>query len=494
MSGQLTTEFHWRHPGAIPDQCAGSDAPAVVDAERALTGEGFAAEVARVAGGLAGLGVGRGDVVATMLPNRSELVVVLFAAWRLGAALTPVNPALTAGEAGYQIRDAGAGVVVVDQAAADKLEGQEGVRTLGLDELSELSGEAPVADLSLDDTALLIYTSGTTGKPKGVILDHANVKAMVEMVVDHFRLTADDRALVVLPLFHANAITVSVLSVLAVGGSTVILEKFSKNRFWDQVERYRPTYFSLVPAMYMMFNALPEEVQPDTSFLRFCVCGAAPVPAQALADFNQRYGTPIVEGYGLSETTVGCNITPLDGPYKPGSVGPALAGCEVEIAGEDGEHLAAGQTGEVVIRGPQVMRGYLDKPEETAKTLRDGWLFSGDVGYLDEDGYLFLVDRKKDMIIRGGENIYPTEIEHALVQHEAIAEAAVVGAPDEVLGEQPVAFVALEEGSQADEETILSFAGEHLARYKVPTAVHTLDALPRNAVGKLDKPALREMV
>jgi acyl-CoA synthetase (AMP-forming)/AMP-acid ligase II len=483
----------WAHPSQIPFVRAGSDAPAVADAERELTGAEFATEVARVAGGLTGLGVGRGDVVATMLPNRSELVVVLFAAWRLGAAVTPVNPALTANEAAYQVSDAAAKVAVVDRGTAARLDGVD-ARLLSLDELAQLEGEDPAAEPSFDDTALLIYTSGTTGRPKGVVIDHANVKAMVEMMVRHFRLTEDDRSLVVMPLFHANGLVASVLSSLTAGGSTVILEKFSKSAFWDQVERYRPTYFSLVPAMYMMFNSMPEDVQPETSFLRFCVCGAAPVPAQTLTDFQERYGTPIVEGYGLSETTVASNIVPLDGPFKPGSVGPALEGCEVRIVDEEGKLVPQGEPGEVTIKGPQVMRGYLGKPEDTEKTLRDGWLHSGDVGYLDEDGYLFLVDRKKDMIIRGGENIYPTEIEHQLVEHEAIAEAAVVGRKHDMLGEEPVAFVSLADGKDADEEAILEFANERLAPYKVPKEVRLVDELPRNAVGKLDKPTMRQML
>ena len=319
MASVTETTFRWSHPSEIPFRREADDAPAVADANRSLASAEFAAEVERVAGGLAGLGIGRGDVVATMLPNRVELVVVMFAAWRLGAVLTPVNPALTADEAGYQLADASAKLVVVSEETAKCVAGAD-AQVLGVDELSGLEGDAPAHEPSEEDTALLIYTSGTTGRPKGVILDHANVTAMLGMVVSHLRVDASDRALVALPLFHVNGLVVSIMTPLAVGGSTVILEKFSKNGFWEAVAEHRPTYFSLVPAMYLMFNAMEET--PDASMLRFCVCGAAPVPAEALKTFHEKFGTPIIEGYGLSETTVATNIDPLDGPRKPGSVGP----------------------------------------------------------------------------------------------------------------------------------------------------------------------------
>lgn len=491
MSTPSETAFRWSHPSEIPFSRETPDGPAVTDIHRELTTAQFADEVDRVAGGLAGMAVEAGDVVATMLPNRSELVVVLFAAWRLGAAVTPINPALTADEAGYQLSDAGAKLVVVDEKTAACVTASD-VQQLSLDELAGMSGEAPGHEPSDEDTALLVYTSGTTGRPKGVILDHANVRAMIGMLVEHLGFDQRDRALVALPLFHVNGLVVSVLTPLAVGGSTVILEKFSKASFWDEVARWQPTFFSLVPAMYLMFNALSEEVKPDTSSLRFCVCGAAPVPAEALATFHERFGTPIIEAYGLSETTVGATINPLDGAQKPGSVGPPFPGCEIRIVGEEHEPMPTGERGEVIIRGPNVMRGYLNKPDETKETLRDGWLHTGDVGYLDEDGYLFLVDRTKDMIIRGGENVYPTEIENALANHPAVLEAAVIGRPDEVMGEEPIAFVAFEEGKEADPAELLAFAAERLARYKVPREIRVLDELPRNPVGKLDKPQLRK--
>ena len=300
-----------------------------------------------------------------------------------------------------------------------------------------------------DALALLIYTSGTTGKPKGVMLDHANLTAMVAMITTALDVTAADRCLLILPLFHVNGIVVSVLSPLAAGGCTTITGRFSPSTFFDTVEAVRPTYFSAVPAIYAMLSALPDDVDPDISSVRFAICGAAPMPAELIARFEQRYGTTIVEGYGLSECTCVATLNPVDGPRKAGTVGLPLPGQRSPCSTPTGEPTTGGQ-GEVIVRGPNVMRGYLNKPEDTARTLADGWLHTGDVGYFDADGYLVLVDRVKDMIIRGGENIYPKEIENVLYTHPAVLEAAVVGRPHDVLGEEPVAFVALRDPGIGD--------------------------------------------
>jgi long-chain acyl-CoA synthetase len=483
--------FAWSHSSQIPLTRGDASRPALADSRRSLTRGELADEVRRLAGALAEHGIKAGDVVATMLPNRSELATVMLAAWRIGAAMTPINPTLTADEAGYQLADSGSRLVVVDDASGSTL-AESGVAQLHVDDLASLTGDDVAHPGADDELALLIYTSGTTGRPKGVMLTHANVRAMLWMLVEHFRVTDADRALVGLPLFHVNGLMVSVLMPLAVGGSTVLLERFSKSTFWSEVERARPTYFSLVPAMYLMFNAMAPDVKPDTSSMRFCICGAAPVPPEALKTFRERYGIPIIEAYGLSETSVGVSINPLDGPQKAGSVGPALNGVEIKTVDDDGDPTPAGEPGEVVVRGPNVMQGYLGKPDETAKALKDGWLRTGDVGYLDEDGYLFLVDRKKDMIIRGGENVYPTEIENVIARHPAVAEIAVVGRPDAVLGEVPFAFAVLKPGESATSDELLAYGSERLARYKGPVEVSVVEALPRNPVGKVAKPQLRE--
>ena len=461
--------------------------PCLADDTRSLNNAAFAAAVRAAAGHLAAAGVGPGNMVAVALPNRVELVVTLFAAWHLGACVTPVNPALTPVEAGYQLDDSGAKVVAADPAATP-------AATLDVATLLTADPDAPTVPVEpaarADDLALVIYTSGTTGRPKGVMLDHANVEAMCRGIVAGLGLDGTDHSLLVLPLFHVNGITVSVLSPLLAGGRATIAGRFRPETFFADVERVRPTYFSAVPAIYVLLTNLPADVAPDTSSLRRVVCGAAPMPAAAIHAFEQRFGVPLVEGYGLSEGTCASTLNPPDGVRKPGTVGPPLPGQQVMLRHEDGAIDREG-TGEVVISGPNVMRGYLGRPQDTAATVVDGWLRTGDVGRFDEDGYLVLVDRIKDMIIRGGENIYPKEIENALYAHPDVVEAAVVGAPDAVLGEVPVAFVALRPGSAATVEGLLAHCATRLARMKLPTRVDLVEALPKNPVGKIDKPTLR---
>ena len=478
----------------IPDERALRDpaGPCIADERQDLDNADFAERVTAVAAVFAAAGLGRGGVLAIMLPNRVELVTSMFAAWRLGAAVTPVNPALTAQEARYQIGDAGASLVVADDAGAAML-GDGPYRIIGLDAVrTPISPPAPPALVTDPGAlALLIYTSGTTGRPKGVRLDHANISATAELIVDWFEMTAGTRSLLVLPLFHVNGIMVSVVSPLLAGGSTFIAERFHAASFWATVEQVRPTFFSAVPTIYALLVSRPG-AQPDTGSLRFVICGAAPMPSRLIGEFEERFGVPVVEGYGLSECTVACTLNPLRGVRKAGSVGLPLPRIDVAVVDQIGQSLPAGQVGEVVVRGPNVMRGYLGRPDETADVLRGGWLHTGDVGRFDDDGYLTLVDRVKDLIIRGGENIYPKEIEDILHAHGAVLEAAVVAQPDPVFGEQPVAFVALRQGHTVEPEELIEHCRLSLARYKVPRAVHIEETLPKNAVGKIAKPVLRE--
>ena len=454
-----------------------------------LTYAQFDARIAAFAEQLSELGFGKGDVLAIMLPNRVELLVALFAAWRLGGAATPVNPVFTANEADYQIEDSGASVVVNEgphaPSAGRPCVAVDAMRTAATGEPSAPAAPAP------EDLALLIYTSGSTGRPKGVMLDHANAEAMSSTMATHLTLTAQDHCLLVLPLFHVNAIMVSALATFRSGGQLSIVGSFSASRFFDQVERLRPTYFSAVPTIYALLASLPEDVRPDTSSLRFVVCGAAPVSEELLNRSVERFGFTMVEGYGLTEGTCASACNPVDGVRKLGTVGPALPGQRIAILAEDGSFAATGETGEVLISGPTVMRGYLNKPEATRDTLVDGWLRTGDVGRLDEDGYLTIVDRVKDMIIRGGENIYPKEIESVLCSLPDVLEAAVVGRPDPILGEAPIAYVSLYPGSELTEEQLLDHCRRHLTRVKVPEGIRVVGALPKNPVGKIDKPTLR---
>jgi len=483
---------HIAHFAALPDAraAAAPDGACIDDDRLELTNAEFAARVRAAAHDFASRGVRAGDVVAVMLPNRVELVVVMFAAWRLGAALTPINPALTPAEVRYQLTDSASRLLVVDGAPVDA----PGLDILDIADLA-MSPFADDTEPRVDPTrlALLIYTSGTTGQPKGVMLDHANLTAMVDMIVAAVRLRADDHCLLILPLFHVNGIVVSVLSPLAAGASTTITGRFSPATFFDTVEAVRPTYFSAVPTIYAMLANVPDDTRPDTSSVRFAVCGAAPMPVELIRAFEDRYGIPIVEGYGLSEGTCASTINPVDGRRKPGTVGLPLPGQNVAIMDETGRIGSQGR-GEVLVRGSNVMRGYLNRPAESATTVVDGWLHTGDVGYFDEDGYLVLVDRVKDMIIRGGENIYPKEIESVLYRHPEVLEAAVVGRPHDVLGEEPVAFVALRPPATATPAQLIEHCSSLLARFKLPRDIFILDSLPKNAVGKIVKPPLRDLL
>ncbi len=460
--------------------------PAVADSTTSLTNAELLTRVEAVAAQLADLGITSGDVLALRLTNRIEFVVLLFAAWRLGATITPVNPALTDVEVARQLDDSAAKLLVVE-------EDSSGVGDVPILSVADLARETTIEVPPVEDTralALLIYTSGTTGTPKGVMLDHANLDAMTAMGRDALKVGEDDRCLLILPLFHVNGIVVSILTPLLVGASVVIAERFKPSTFFEVIERERPTFFSAVPTIYNMLAALPDDVRPDTSSVRFAVCGAAPASAELLARFEDRFGFPLVEGYGLSEATCGSTINPIEGPRKPGTVGLPFPGQELRILGADGHPVDAGENGEVEVRGANVMRGYLGRPDDTAAAINDGWLRTGDVGHLDNDGYLTLVGRSKEMIIRGGENIYPKEIEDVLSGHPAVLEAAVIGVPDEKWGEIVVAFVQARPGATVDVDTLKLRCREHLSGYKRPNAIHVLESLPKNAVGKLDKRSL----
>jgi len=476
---------------SLPDRRAALEpqGPALADARRALTNSELLSAVKAVARRLDSVGIGAGDVVGVQLSNRVEFVLLLFAAWRVGAAVTPINPSLTPGEVARQLDDSGAKLLVVENeetvAASD-------VPRLPVDDLYAEHG--PDIDPRPDSAALalLIYTSGTTGVPKGVMLDHANLDAMTAMGTHALELGPDDRCLLILPLFHVNGIVVSVLSPLLAGASVVIAERFNPNTFFQTIEAERPTFFSAVPTIYSMLAALPQDIQPDTSSVRFAVCGAAPAPAELLTRFESRFGVPLVEGYGLSEGTCGSTINPVSGERKAGTVGLPFPGQQLRIVDGAGKDVAQGEPGEVLVRGPNVMRGYLGRPDDTAAVLRDGWLHTGDIGCLDEAGYLSLVGRSKDMIIRGGENIYPKEIEDVLAADPAVLEAAVIGAPDEKWGEIVVAFVQAKPGATINLDALKARCAANLSGYKRPTTIHIREALPKNAVGKLDKKALRE--
>lgn len=475
---------------SLPDRRADLDphGAAVSDGIQSLTNAMFLQRVRAAAHHLDDLGVNTGDVVALKLRNRVEFVVLMFASWRLGATVTPVNPSLTDVEVIRQLDASGARLIVVEDGAT----AEHGVTTLAVADLYEdVLGRDKPPEVDSSTLALLIFTSGTTGVPKGVMLDHANIDAMAEMSRQAMQLQADDRCLLILPLFHVNGIMVSVLMPLLAGASVVIAEKFDPHSFFDTVERHRPTFFSAVPTIYTMLAALPDDVRPDTSSVRFGICGAAPASAELLSRFEARYGFPLIEGYGLSEGTCASTINPVTGPRRAGTVGIAFPRQRIRIIDEAGTEVATGVDGEVIIAGPNIMRGYLGRPDETARVIIDGWLHTGDIGHLDADGYLTLVGRSKDMIIRGGENIYPKEIEDVLTSDPAVLDAAVIGIPDDKWGETVAAYVQPRPGHSINIQELHRICASKLAGYKRPTSITVMDAIPKNPVGKTDKALLR---
>ncbi len=342
---------------SLPDRRAtlDPDGAAVSDGIQSLTNAMLLQRVRAAARHLDELGVGTGDVVALKLRNRVEFVVLMFASWRLGATVTPVNPSLTDVEVIRQLDASGARLLV----AEDDATAERGVTTLAVADLYEdVAGWDQPPEVDSSTLALLIFTSGTTGVPKGVMLDHANIDAMAEMGRQAMQLGPADRCLLILPLFHVNGILVSVLMPLLAGASVVIAEKFDPHTFFDTVERHRPTFFSAVPTIYTMLAALPDDVRPDTSSLRFGICGAAPASAELLARFEARYGFPLIEGYGLSEGTCASTMNPVAGQRRAGTVGIAFPGQQIRIIDEAGTDVATGVDGEVIIAGPNIMRGY----------------------------------------------------------------------------------------------------------------------------------------
>jgi long-chain acyl-CoA synthetase len=347
----------------------------------------------------------------------------------------------------------------------------------------------PLTPINLDDDAIIIYTSGTTGKPKGCLLTHGNLIANARQISQWLRFTKDDRLLTIMPLFHMNAVSVTTMSALYAGGSTVVSPKFSASRFWQIISDYQITSFGSVATMLSMLLTTYPDGAPQglkTDQLRFAMCGSAPVPAEVMKRFEETFNCLVIEGYGLSESTCRSTFNPPDERRRPGSCGKPI-GNEMQIVDEQDQAVANGELGEIVLRGENILKGYYRNPGATATAFRNGWFHTGDVGYRDDEGYFYIVDRKSDMIIRGGENIYPREIDEVLYQHPAVAAAATIGVPDQLYGEEVAAFIVLREGREATEEEISAFCRAQLADYKCPKTVRFVKEIPKGPTGKLLK-------
>ena len=470
--------------------------------KRAFTYKEFEAAVKQTARLLAGAGVAKGDVVSLLLPNSVEYVIAYFACWQIGALAGPINSLLKAQEIEYVISNSEAKVLLVNSEFLPIIETIRSTLPTVITFDNEAEAESvnadppgPDTEISLEDEAIIIYTSGTTGKPKGCLLTHGNVIANARQISSWLGFTENDRLLTMMPLFHMNAVSVTTMSALYAGGSTVVSQKFSASRFWQIISDYQITSFGSVATMLsMLLSTYPDGV-PDglhTSQLRFAMCGSAPVPAEVLRHFEETFNCLVIEGYGLSESTCRSTFNPPDQRRRPGSCGVPI-GNEMRVVDEEDREVPDGELGEIVLRGENVLKGYYKNDLANTTAFRNGWFHTGDIGYRDVDGFYYIVDRKSDMIIRGGENIYPREIDEVLYQHPDIAAAAVVGVPDKLYGEEVAAVVVLKSGAKSSEQEVIDYCKARLADYKCPKTVRFVEDIPKGPTGKLLKRELAKM-
>jgi long-chain acyl-CoA synthetase len=443
-------------------------------------------------------GVKPGDRVGLWLKNRPEFILSVFGVLGAGAVVVPVNNFLKPDEVKYLLADAGIDVVIMDeelaihapalQAAKPQLKifKVEDFRT----ECGMGEAECGMSSCSEKDLAVIIYTSGTTGRPKGAMLSHGNLLHNVESLRIVLEAAQVDRMAVLLPLFHSYVLTVGLFLPLLVGGSLVLVKSLNQPR--QILQELCARQATILPSIPPFFRALAASPGPMKLPFRICVSGSAPLPVQVLKDFEAKFGIPLIEGYGLSEASPVVTLNPIFGARKPGSIGRPIANVKVSVQDDAGKLLGVGEIGELCVQGGNVMLGYWNQPEETAGAFRNGWLLTGDIGHCDADGFYYITDRKKDMLLVNGINVYPREIEEILGQYPGVKEAAVVGVPDARKGEQPVAFVVAVEGQALEEKDLLQHIRGRLAGYKVPKKVVFLPVLPRNTTGKILKTALRQ--
>ncbi|MFZ5632859.1 MAG: class I adenylate-forming enzyme family protein [Bacillota bacterium] len=466
--------------------------------------------VNRLASGLASLGVRKGDRVAIYVPyNWPETLVAYFAAARAGAVTVFIDSLYTAPEAAYIIGDSSSGVIVTTKDRWEALAGQPGVedtvrravlvdhpggegKTAGYRDLAESSaGDFTPVDCLPDDVAVLGYTSGTTGRPKGAMITHGNLCFQVSYGTAPIQLNCRDRFLAVVPLTHSYMFAAALGRLVKCGAALVLMGRFMPDKCLEVVQNEKITALSGTPVVFAHLLKAYGRAGYDVSSLRLCTTGGSPVPGQVWRDFQDTFKVDLIEVYGLTETSVAVTIDGADGERVQESAGRAAFATRIKIVGDDGRELPAGEVGEVAVSGPQVMKGYWNRPAETAEVLRDGWFLTGDLGRVDDRGYLFIVDRKKDMILTSGYNVYPREVEEVLYGHGAVLEAAVAGVPDPVRGELVKAFIIPRPGSEADPEEIAAFCRERLAPYKVPRQIEIVEQLPRTAAGKVQRYRLR---
>lgn len=515
----LLTDFIDRGAREYPDSIA------LIFRDETTTYGELAIAVDRLASGLLTLGLKPGDRIALLLPNCPPFVMSYYAAARIGVIAVTANPLLKPPELEYMWRDADVGLVltvpqllpaiaavqqnlpnlrhVVCTISLDSLENQEiSDKLTGLTGLPELMarGANALAENPLPppdpkwekECAVIIYTSGTTGHPKGAMLSHHNLTMNVEQVRDRLNIRATDRFMTIIPLFHSFAGTVCMNACLGSGSALILMENFNPARTFEAIEKHGATIFCAVPTLLSALLQAAETNKHDLSSLRIFVSGGAPLPAATLEKVEAKFGVPVLEGDGPTECSPVTCVNPEFGPRKVGSVGPALIDVEIAIFDDADNAQPPESIGEIVVRGDTVMLGYLNQPEATAEVMGNGWYHTGDIGKMDEDGYIFILDRKKDMIITSGFNVYPREIEEILYTHPAVMEAAVIGLPDALRGEETVAVIVRKADAVVTERELLSFCRDKLANYKIPRRVLFRETLPRGGTGKIVKRLLKK--
>lgn len=482
--------------------------------ERVYTNRGLHDASCRLARALRALDIGTDDRVIVMMSNCPEVLISYPAVWRIGGVAIPVLNVLDANELAYIVKDSGAKAIICSSDLAGKVtsaltqaerpdvhrilvkDGAESPSQEGWLDFQQLVDENEPLEEAVarggDDLAVILYTSGTTGRPKGVMQTHRNLAANAEQSWATAKTHDPSEVnLVALPLAHAFGLSVLISSYLF-GTRAVLMRRFLPRDALALIQRYRANIMYGVPTMFMYMLAVPERF--DTSSMRMWVVGAAAMLPEQIQRFESRFGGTVYVGYGLTEASPSVAVDREFEPRKPGSTGKPLEGVRVKIVDAAGREQPRGQIGEICAAGENICKGYLDMPEATAETFRDGWLHTGDLGYVDEDGYLFVVDRKKDLIIRGGLNVYPKDVEEVLYTHPAVRECAVVGIPDPELGERVCACVVLHQPGAASAEQLIEHCQARLAKYKTPSRIEFLEALPRTAIGKVLKKELRKQL
>jgi len=485
--------------------------------------EEFEQIVGQFAQGLQDLGIQKGDHVALLLGNIPQYLISLYAVMRIGATAIPVNPTYTQEEISYIVKNGDVKAIIaldillplveagvklfptvasyiicessgdIQEKMASLSEAAQVKTKLFTDVISSAQGVAEPVAVDADDNAVILYTSGTTGFPKGAMLTHGNLYANARDTADYLGYRAEDRVIATLPVFHVFALTVVVNASLICGATILLAPRFSPGDIFELAKLQKATIFAGVPTMYNFMLQFQNAEVTEFATLRLAISGGASLPVALLHSFEQKFNVRISEGYGLSEASPVTCFNPLDRDRKPGSIGTSITNVENKVVDENGIEVPVGEIGELIVRGPNVMKGYYKMPEETTNALKDGWLYTGDLAKMDEDGYFYIVDRKKDMINVGGYNVYPREVEEVLFAHENVVEAAVVGFPDKNFGEVVHAYVVLKDKSMTEDE-LKAYCVKHMVKYKVPTVIHSIDELPKNTTGKILRRALKETV